>query len=468
MKSFSSLAFLLACIFVAVLLPLQASAQADNFFSVDQEISSGLEFYQNLANGKVPGFKVSTDTVMLKRINEIGARLSKVSMKRKGINYKFVLIESTNKKPLINAFSYLGGYICISKDLVNLFNAPGEIEFAIAHEMVHSDNADTLQRVNIITAINEQSKIMVEKKLAKNTIDAEALLKSYSRKNEYAADAYGALYLYRAGYNPEGAISAMGKLRDQSGEYPKGTEEWSEHPSYEGRIRNLKGYINRFQYIETLFSRGVTKLKDDQLDEAIECFNKFLSIFHGSPQAYNDLGYAYFLKAMKGGDTQGWYWSEGIDASYDRQFLANRGVEDEKALDVVSFNNAISAFRQSVEYDPEYAVARNNLIISYWMTGDNKKSQNELNIFLKTSPNNPSAYNTLGIIWAYKDKKKAENYFLKSMKMGKGYAPASFNLGLFYWKNKDTAKAKTCFAEFLKTNSDATSKWANAARDYIK
>lgn len=461
------LTFLICLVLLLFLSPGQCSAKVD-FFSVDDEVTLGQQFYHELEKGEIKDFRICGDKAILLKINGIGQKLAKVSMKRMGIEYRFIAIER-EKKPYINAFSVPGGYICVGKDLFKDFDENG-IAFVLAHEMAHTDNADCLKSVNIKSAMEDQDKVMKETGYSKNSVDIDALLKSCGRKEEYAADAYGALYMYRAGYDPGGAITAIQKLKKLSGgEYEEGLEEWVDHPSYQGREDNLKGYINKMKYIETLFSRGVKQLQLRELDEAIDCFNKFLSVFYGCPQAYNNLGYAYFLKAMNDSETGGWYWAEGIDPSYERDYLVTRGGTSNEALDLLDLQNAISFFKKALEYHPDYELARNNLIITYWVLGEKDNAQKEIAHQEKTGDRTPEFLNTLGIIsFSRGDTKKAEELFEESSRLKNGYPPAVFNLGLINRKCNNSGKARECFTRFMKLRADSKDPWMDAAREYLK
>jgi len=454
--------------FVMILLPPPGYPQEAGFFSIDEEVFKGQKFYRELEKGDIKDIKVCSDTKITRKIIDIGNRLAKVSMKRKGVDYKFIAVEGKMKQ-YYNAFSAPGGYICISKDLCKDLNE-NELAFIIAHEMVHTDNADYLVHINMEKALEDQDKVMIKTGYSKVSIDIEALMKSYGRKKEYAADAYGALYLYRAGYNPEAGLTAIDKLsKNSGGDYEKGLEEWVDHPTFGGRQDNLRNYLNKMKYIETLFARGVTKLQRYEPDDAIECFTKFLSIFYGSPQAYNNLGYAYFLKAMKSWQEGGWYWTEGTDPVYERDFLADRGEQKESVPDIVALNNAVVSFNQALEYHPDYERALNNLIIAYWQMGEKDKAQKEITRFEKATSQSPEYYNTIGIIsFSQGNGKKAESCFQKALKLKKDYLPSYFNLGLMNQKCNNSKSAKEYFSQFLNLNKDSQNPWAEAARKYIE
>src|SRR3990170_8292272 len=234
-------------------------------------------------------FKKSEDVQKLIKIQEIGNRLANISRKRQGIDYVFSLIMEEN------AFSNFAGFIYIGEPIYELLNSEDELAFVIAHEMAHSDNRDTADSIE--QGIAERYK---DKEETKITI-SEEMLKGYffNRIQEYRADSQAILYLYLAGFDPNAGIMVMDKFQKKYGLYPPGMEKVAGHPSHLNRKRNIEAFLKELKYVEKFYFRdGEKYLNDENYDEAIMSFTKYLAFFYNSSDGYFKRGKAYYLKAL--------------------------------------------------------------------------------------------------------------------------------------------------------------------------
>ena len=68
----------------------------------------------------------------------------------------------------------------------------------------------------------------------------------FSREQESEADKIGLLYMARAGFNPEEAISFWQRMNEQSN-HDSPPEFLSSHPSHTTRIKQLHSWMNQAQ-----------------------------------------------------------------------------------------------------------------------------------------------------------------------------------------------------------------------------
>jgi putative metalloprotease len=117
-----------------------------------------------------------------------------------------------------------------------------QLRAVLAHEVAHEDlnhvaKAQVLGAgLNVGAAILEQ---IFPGSGAVTPIAGELVARKYSRGEEYAADAHGALLLERAGYDRQLMIDALSWLMAESGASPGGF--FSTHPGTTDRIAALRG-----------------------------------------------------------------------------------------------------------------------------------------------------------------------------------------------------------------------------------
>jgi len=70
----------------------------------------------------------------------------------------------------------------------------------------------------------------------------------YSREDELRADRLGVTYAFRAGYNPEGMITFLQKLKEIEKKNPAGQLIFlRSHPNVEERIKNVQETIKNLK-----------------------------------------------------------------------------------------------------------------------------------------------------------------------------------------------------------------------------
>lgn len=182
---------------------------------------------------------VLADTKEQKEIEIIGARLYlKFSEKTRG--FRFYLIEGQE----INAYALPGGVVFLTSALYRkLAPDEDEIAFVLAHEMTHVARKHLMNRIIANYSIQTVTKLLRPGgtlSMLAGEILTNLLKSGFSQENELEADA-GAVYLMKnAGFNPDGAIRALKKLRKAGEESPEFFNYFSTHPSIENRITAIK------------------------------------------------------------------------------------------------------------------------------------------------------------------------------------------------------------------------------------
>ncbi len=136
--------------------------------------------------------------------------------------YRFTVLNS----PIVNAFALPGGFVYVSRGLLAIASNEAELAGVIAHELGHvvarhsaeREGATQIATLGILLgALGAQALGLPGRDVAQlgQTV-AGLAISSYSREQESEADRLGVRYMSRAGYDPEGMVSFLATLREQS------------------------------------------------------------------------------------------------------------------------------------------------------------------------------------------------------------------------------------------------------------
>ena len=163
-------------------------------------------------------------------INEIGARLvANSSMPNR--EFTFTLLDS----PDINAFALPGGLIYINRGLLAYLDNEAELAGVIAHEIGHiTERHHSRRRTQTITnQVAAVSALILtgsgDLYDATSMFGAE-LISGFGRDMELEADAAGAEFMHKSGYDADALLSVIGVLKDQE-RYRKAVAKASGKPS---------------------------------------------------------------------------------------------------------------------------------------------------------------------------------------------------------------------------------------------
>jgi predicted Zn-dependent protease len=149
-------------------------------------------------------------------VDEIGQRLVAVSGAGRQPFYFYVIDEST-----VNAMAFPDGYIFVHRGLISYLRSEDELAGVIGHEIGHVIGRHA-RRSNQMVAFGQVAGFIGAILTGTGSVadlanTATATLRSgYGREFELEADAYGAEFLAKAGYNPMAMIDVLHVLKDQS------------------------------------------------------------------------------------------------------------------------------------------------------------------------------------------------------------------------------------------------------------
>lgn len=211
--------------------------------SEQEEIQMGRQAHQQILAQNPP----YRDANLQAYVNRVG-QLMAAQNHRPGVRYTFTVLDD----PEVNAFALPGGYIYITSGLMAYLNSEADLAAVLGHEIGHVASRHNVSQASW-SAIGGLLASMAGEKLGnKELFNAigELGLSRYSRQQELEADALGAEYLARAGYDPIHMANVIAILQayDQfrgggGGAY---RDLFSTHPSNDVRLQQLIQQARRY------------------------------------------------------------------------------------------------------------------------------------------------------------------------------------------------------------------------------
>lgn len=176
-------------------------------------------------------------------VQQIGHKVAAVS-DRPDLTYTYTVVSD----PTPNAFALPGGYIFITTSLLQLMTSEAQLAGVLGHETGHVAAGHSLQLLReqaiaqgVEVAVLGQNSSQMQALIA--NILASLLQNGYGRQKEYDADQLGAIYMSRAGYDPNQLIAFLTALDNATGSAPAWTALLQDHPTTQNRIARLQSLI---------------------------------------------------------------------------------------------------------------------------------------------------------------------------------------------------------------------------------
>ncbi len=176
-------------------------------------------------------------------IDSVGQKIARISHKP-GWDYHFVAVEDKS----INALALPGGYIFVTKGMLEKLTTEAQLAALLAHEIVHVTARHTAAAMSremglsfLFLGLSAAGAKIPQDAGRAVGFTLQLIGLKYSREHEREADVAGLDYMVVAGYNPYGAVELMQMLQDQDNVRP--AEFLSSHPSPGNRIISLNAKI---------------------------------------------------------------------------------------------------------------------------------------------------------------------------------------------------------------------------------
>jgi len=220
-------------------------------------------------------YKVLASDPRVKTLNEMAAILAKASS-RPEVTYSVKILDDKE----INAFSLPGGYIYVTKGLLDDAQSDHEVAGVIAHEIAHNCGYDGLERAKkseklfmgslagaLVTLIVGGKGSDANAVLAAGEYIRLGAISQYSMEVEKRADRRAVEYLLASKtFNPVGLLTFMERLAARDRHSPQ--QElgvYADHPDSNVRSRLIVGYLQRADV--EINRRAVTRWEPPQSAE---------------------------------------------------------------------------------------------------------------------------------------------------------------------------------------------------------
>jgi Zn-dependent protease with chaperone function len=204
------------CLLAAGALPAQFLKLTDpQEIEVGKKAAAEVEFAQPLF----------TDAKSSAFLEKIGLRLARESQ-RPGLRFSFKILDSDD----VNAYALPGGFIYVTRGLVESVRTENELAAAVAHEIGHiaaRQHAAKIRRSQLAAlgvsflgpAAGGGMKVAAASRGGRNAL--RGLFMRFTREDEMEADRIGAALLRGSGYDPEGMLRFLHRLSSLQEDDPK-------------------------------------------------------------------------------------------------------------------------------------------------------------------------------------------------------------------------------------------------------
>ena len=184
-------------------------------------------------------------------VNRLGRWIS-LHSPRPGLPWTFVVLDDNG----YNAFAAPGGYVFVTKGLIDRCADESELAGILAHEITHVTSKHHLQAIRQSAMAGLGTRVLASQIRTSNVagqLVRDQLLslfrtvytKGLSQTDEFEADRTGVALAARAGFDPYGLVSVLQQLRTVTPDNPLFTLQMSTHPAAQARMEYLEQSMGR-------------------------------------------------------------------------------------------------------------------------------------------------------------------------------------------------------------------------------
>ncbi len=203
--------------------------------SEGQEIAIGQESHEEV----LAQFGRVEDDALQEYFSGIGRELAR-SSHRPNLPWNFVVVDS----PVVNAFAVPGGYVYLTRGILEHMNNEAELAAVLGHEIGHITARHSVtqisqgQLMNLGLGLGSIFSTRFQQVGGLAQMGLEVLMLKFSRDHEREADQLGLEYMAKCGYDPEQMSRFFQVFNDMSESSEGAVPNWlSTHPSPPDRIQ---------------------------------------------------------------------------------------------------------------------------------------------------------------------------------------------------------------------------------------
>ncbi|MGI6083530.1 MAG: M48 family metalloprotease [Limnochordia bacterium] len=190
----------------------------------------------------------------VERVERVARSLVPVT-ERSNVDFTFGVVETRE----YNAFALPGGYVYITRPLLEMLDTDAELAAVLSHEMVHICHLHAVgnyeRQIGLTVTAMVVGAVTGKMQSAADMLDllGQILDVGYSYSQEYDADSTGMVYLMKAGYPMEGMQSLLNRLSSLEralGDNKRGFSRT--HPPTESRMGNARQKRQELAVYETV------------------------------------------------------------------------------------------------------------------------------------------------------------------------------------------------------------------------
>lgn len=210
--------------------PLEIDRQTE--IDIGREAAAELEKEQGLVS----------DPAALARVTRIGRRIAAVT-EEPDLPWSFKILNQQQA----NAVALPGGFVYVTKGMLDYVKSEDELAGVIAHEANHV--AHHHAKAGIERAMARGLLVELATRRSSETLRQAAgialdlQLREGYRDKEYEADRFGVTYAHRAGYRARGLRDLLQQLHEKQGDPHRVTWLLQSHPPLSKRVERLDEYL---------------------------------------------------------------------------------------------------------------------------------------------------------------------------------------------------------------------------------
>lgn len=233
------------------------AAQGDDLISLLTQSMENIDEAKEVEIGRqlaalLLGAKPAHPNMELQRyVNRLGRWIS-LQSSRPGLPWTFVVLDDAG----YNAFAAPGGYVFVTKGLIDRCADESELAGILAHEITHVTSKHHLQAIRQSAMAGVGTQLLASQIRTSNVagqLVKDQLLslfrtvytKGLSQTDEFEADRTGVSLAAKAGFDPYGLVSVLQQLRTVTPDNPMFTLTMSTHPAAQARLDYLEQSMGR-------------------------------------------------------------------------------------------------------------------------------------------------------------------------------------------------------------------------------